>query len=745
VGTGRAKTLIVLLVLTLLTAGCIGSPNLQAKTPRVFSVDVNSPAPGGELEVTVRAEAESVTLNMINGDRTTVYTLNREGGVFRLRINVGEGIYILSGLKACIEGTCIEEKLNREIRVFDAPKISLENATEIPEKGSIEVTLKIKDYSGIGSISVACGRENGEWVKTSPGTYKVRCMVPSPEETGVVPLTVSASDPHNNTAEKTFSLNWSIRSAYMYFVSKHGFNTSLALELFENKPKIPNFYSVDRELVRVILAVANASDKRLEDNVAFLVLNYTDSEREAKLYFDILYNTQTYKAREELLKALDYYVDAVLKENLPKHNYSVLKLFINASNKDPELVDFEPIIVKDNYGHAITIDSYNKPRDTWMIVEFIKRNPYVANDDNLYLPVNMMIKEMAWNFFDNKFGPRYADKYHNNLTEGELNKIYQPTNEDIWYVIQKLWDYYYTGIGKRYQYVKWWDKEEFARQYPTELERKLILIGLWDLPNQVADLNHTHTDERGGWDYDVVWGLRGQKLFVDQLEVMYDILEQTRTTNQGKWEYNWGWYQWIIDRGHNGLPNMHEQFVGAKLGEIRQPPKIDPDYSNWTWYEKIMGYNGVDQFLTRNFADYERVKVAYGYVRYHAADYGGEMPSYFYGLFLAFKAYGIPTRIVSTLINGGRTSYPSMYISPAPLGQPGSEFMFPLPKEVRDLLKEKYGDGIVFTPEGGFGMYSLKDGLEKDGMEAIGIDMYRVPKDINVIYPEKYKIILWKK
>ena len=87
------------------------------------------------------------------------------------------------------------------------------------------------------------------------------------------------------------------------------------------------------------------------------------------------------------------------------------------------------------------------------------------------------------------------------------------------------------------------------------------------------------------------------------------------------------------------------------------------EYDNWIWYENIFKYNGVDQFLTKNFADYERVKVAYGYISYHAADYGGEWPAYYYGLFLAFKAYGIPTRINSTLINGGRTSYPSIYIS----------------------------------------------------------------------------------
>ncbi|WP_456395553.1 hypothetical protein [Thermococcus sp.] len=71
--------------------------------------------------------------------------------------------------------------------------------------------------------------------------------------------------------------------------------------------------------------------------------------------------------------------------------------------------------------------------------------------------------------------------------------------------------------------------------------------------------------------------------------------------------------------------------------------------------------------------------------------------------------------------------------------------MFPLPKEIRDLLKQKYGNSIVFTPEGGFGMYSLKDGLEKDGVEEIGTYIYRITKDINVIYPEKYRIVLWKK
>ena len=613
--------------------------------------------------------------------------------------------------------------------------------TKLPARGEILLKLQLRN-SSLAREGFVKHDDIKISLEKSGGFFEASIRLKNPEESQSVVLNITLTDIFNRTIARTVATRWSIKDAYLYFASKNGFNESMAVELFNESPLMGEVYAHDRKLTEKILLLASQGPHNLSENVAFQALKLVENRFEAAIYLEILYNTRTFRAKPETLEAIEYYVKAV-RSGLPMHDYSTLKLFINASNKNPELVDFEPVIVSDGYGHRVAIQWYNKPRDTWMIVEFLKRNPYVASNDNLYLPVNMMIKEMAWNFFDNKFGPRYADKYHNNLTDSELDKIYQPTNEDIWYIIQKLWDYYYTGINKRYQYVKWWDREEFAKQYPSELERKLILIGLWDLPNQVADFSHTHPDVRGGWDYDVVWGLKAQKLFVDQLEQMYEILEKTRVTNEGKWEYNWGWYQWIIDRGHNGLPNMHEQFLGAKVGDIHIP--FRGEYDNWTWYENIFKYNGVDQFLTKNFADYERVKVAYGYVGYHAADYGGEMPSYYYGLVLAFKAYGIPTRINTTGTNQGESGYTNIYIYPVPYGQPGNEFIFPLPKEIRDLLKQKYGNSIVFTPEGGFGMYSLKDGLEKDGIEEIGTYIYRITRDINVIYPEKYRIILWKK
>lgn len=745
----RTIGVVILIFLITLALGCTEkgnspttgsqSPSIshQPLEPEIQNIKINQARPGGELKIEIRAKAERIILEMETPLGVRNYTMERAGEIFTLKLKTDEGVYRVLRVYAFLKGEKTVKKVDKSIEVFDTPQFKIEAIA----KRSNEFLIKIapRDYSGIREAFIEVNGAK-KTLERADGYYQAVIAPKNPEKAEIIYVKIIVRDAFNNTGEKELNLTWTWEDALKCYIQRN-FNESLS-ELFGGNELLQQIYMHDENLAHEILSVASEN----QDIALKLLEKSEDSTMKARFYFDIISNTEVFSVRNETLKALDYYVKAVTTGELPMHDYNALRLFLEAANRNSELVDFEPIIVKDNHGHRVIIDSYNKPRDTWMIVEFIKRNPYVASDDNLYLPVNMLIKEMAWNFFDNKFGPRYADKHHNNLSDEELNKIYQPTNEDIWYIIQKLWDYYYTGIGKRYQYVKWWDKQEFAKQYPTELERKLILIGLWDLPNQVADLNHTHTITHGKWihqAYNVVWGLRAQKLFVDQLEQMYDILEQTRTTSKGKWEYNWGWYQWIIDRGHNGVPHMHEQFLGTEVGDIHIP--FRREYENWTWYENIFKYSGVDQFLTKNFAEYERVKVAYGYVGYHAADYGGEWSAYYYGLTLAFKAYGIPTRINYTLINGGRSHYPSIYINPVIYGQPGSEFMFPLPKEIRNLLKQKYGNSIVFTPEGGFSMYSLKDGLEKDGVKEIGTTFYRILPEVKAIYPSKYKIVLWKK
>ncbi|WP_157895729.1 Ig-like domain-containing protein [Thermococcus celer] len=628
------------------------------------------------------------------------------------------------------------------------PEVILESVSKNPDNGSITIKLAIRDDSTVKTARLTYDNVNLTLNKTGE-YYKTTLKLENPDEAKEAWLKVTATDEYNNTAQKTIRIEWSLRDAYVYFLNENNLDDNFFLEFFNQSEGLRHMFDVSKNLTREILLVANKSSKNLEDNIAFLALNYTETSREARLYFNILSSTGTYNAKPEVVRALYYYVKAVTGQDLPLHDYAILKTFINASDENPELIDFQPIVLHDNYRHWIKIYWYNKPRDTWMIVEFIRRNPYVVENENLYLPVNMLIKETAWNFFDNKFGPRYADKHHNNLTEKQLDAIYNPESEDVWYVIQKLWDYYYQGINKRYQYIKWWDKEEFAKQYPDITERKLILLGLWDVPNQVPDLSHTHKDERNNDVYNVVWGMEAQRRLVDELEEMYKILDNASKTNEGRWQYLLAWYQWIVDRGHNGLPNMHEQFVGAKVGEIKIALRVQ--FERWTeqqkedWYNDIMNHNGVDQFLTKIFPDYEKVKAAYGYVRYNGGDFGGEIGTYYYGLNLAFKAYGIPTRINSLAINKGRSAYSSIYIYKAPLSTIGGEFIFPLPKNIRDLLKQKYGDGIVFSPEGGFSMYGLKDGLEKDGMLEIGTCFYRITKDVKVIDPEKHKIVLWKK
>jgi len=47
------------------------------------------------------------------------------------------------------------------------------------------------------------------------------------------------------------------------------------------------------------------------------------------------------------------------------------------------------------------IGSKNIPRDTWMLVEHLKRTPYVVKYPELYLPFTIKVQQNAWDVFEN--------------------------------------------------------------------------------------------------------------------------------------------------------------------------------------------------------------------------------------------------------------------------------------------------------------------------------------------------------
>jgi len=132
---------------------------------------------------------------------------------------------------------------------------------------------------------------------------------------------------------------------------------------------------------------------------------------------------------------------------------------------------------------------------------------------------------------------------------------------------------------------------------------------------------------------------------------------------------------------------------------------------------KIDQSDGIDQFLTKNWKHWDLVKFIYGYERFKSIDWGGEWEMYRYGLPIAFKAFGIPHEgDPLSLGRGLGIDIPADVIYK---GAPGVEWAISLPDNVIASLKQNFPN-IVIGHGNYFGLFSCKDGLEKDGARAIG-------------------------
>ena len=258
--------------------------------------------------------------------------------------------------------------------------------------------------------------------------------------------------------------------------------------------------------------------------------------------------------------------------------------------------------------------------------------------------------------------------------------------------------------------------------FPDKTERKIVLFEFWDIPPYTV--NMSNPDENGVWPK--VYGINGCKLFVEQLPKIYKIIDDAwKSRDREKYVREW-YYSWLIDRGTNGLWNAVSQYVGVDpltLGDILRKPN---------GYQEVMSINAPDQYLTKNFSPFMKVKFIYGVLRFprwkkeFGGDFGGEAKMETYGIPLAFKSYGIPIHS-----KGGK-----ILIGPVRFGISGGDWQVNLPKYVRDQLIQEFGeDKFVFNYGGEFGLHSMREGLEKDNFKEIHT-WYRISKE---------KLYLWKK
>jgi hypothetical protein len=245
----------------------------------------------------------------------------------------------------------------------------------------------------------------------------------------------------------------------------------------------------------------------------------------------------------------------------------------------------------------------------------------------------------------------------------------------------------------------WYDSDKLDFLYQDPNTRRQALLFLFHLDNGTFDMEKVKT----------VVGIEGARTALIQAEREYEAISKLYPNGKVKHEI-WGnvpawwyYYDFIEDRGVNGLENTHLQYVGLKPLELWNIMTSDPE----NVWNKIKDFNGVDQYITKNWKYWDLVKFAMGYERWNESNIIGmiEPHTVNYSIPQTLKAFGFPVYF-------GR-------IEPAPIGAGDYEWVVSLPDYIASKLKNEFNDKIIIGPANGFGLYFCKDGLIKDGIREI--------------------------
>jgi hypothetical protein len=327
--------------------------------------------------------------------------------------------------------------------------------------------------------------------------------------------------------------------------------------------------------------------------------------------------------RRETINAIGNSTIYANLNNITQHDINTLWLLGNATQINPSIVDFEPIILKDYEGKIFVIQSQDIPRDTWMIAEHLRRTPYVVNFPEMYEAFNIKVKQNAFDIFDN-------------LQKGEVWKLYHfvfhTNNETIWNeIIIPQWKYYWDSspqsgnLSKRICVFPWYNSSLLKEQISNDTDRKIALMYFWELLPEVADMDEflkTHIITRHV-------GLDAMKYQIQQMPKVYEKVMSKYPKGTIPWsEYNpkptdprTHYYGWVGDRGEHGLMNAQIQFLGFDVKD---------------WYEKIVHqplteidkyiiehYDGINTYLSKKLCSlgfnkiHLWIRIAKFWVGYH--------------------------------------------------------------------------------------------------------------------------------
>jgi hypothetical protein len=470
---------------------------------------------------------------------------------------------------------------------------------------------------------------------------------------------------------------------YMYFVNNNGYD---GLNYLENLPKFAEkykevlpAYSANSSLVKIVYDQFQR-DPRISVDRNDLFLKSLKEYQDLNLIKKNLM-IQTVHAVNNLTLAY--------QQGLPRLDKDSAWLLTNATQISKDIVDFEPVIIKDVDGNKIVIQSQNLSRDYWMVANLLKERPALASQAEKFEWLNRMIQQVAWDIFDYEYGPKYFDK-----------KSYKPNDPEVWQVILGFHDYMDAlpaklekdGIPIAFPY---WDSSLLKQQIADKTNRTIALFYLADLPAKT--MNKTYATELGrlaqerkitSAEYDrlyqekaVVKGIEGMKLFIQQLPKEYDEIVKTYKDPVLKGEcIRRGFYGIFGDRRNSGLKNTIEGFTGHFTGTER-----------------------IDEVLDKYWKkEWEIIKVVDGYEWLNFPS--GDAETMAYGIPLARKAMGIPLGWI-----GGR---------PLPVGA-GSIPGYTLPDNVLQIVHQAFADKNIVSFVNFINPCSCIQEAERDGTKEV--------------------------
>lgn len=578
----------------------------------------------------------------------------------------------------------------------------------------VSVSVYATDDSGVAKV-IAEVQGRNYTLSLVKGLFTSNVSVGDISKINRLPIKVFAFDKYNNYAIEEVVAIPTLEEKFVSFALNNNISKDAAEEFYKSYTGlVQDLYPKDNKLLLPPLKLYS-----INGSVFSLLYNLDMKDKqitmdrnkivslESQLFLDLGYTgkvkvlvpgSNSYVEKGMSKRLIEFggnYSIALYQLGLPKHNKSVIWLAGNATEINPVIVDFKPIMLKDFQGNSFVIQSENIARDIWMLVEHLKYTPYVVKYPEMYEAFNVKVKQNAWDILDNPV-------IH------ELGEHYEPTDKVIWEtVIIPEWNYYWNStpqagnLSKRITVFPWYNSSLLKQWIANDTDRKIALMYFWKIPigdeiHGIADLDAYLQNKT------IVYhkGLDAMQYVIEQMPRVYeDVMSKYPNGKLYGKDVRFWYYSWLGDRQVHGLNNGIKQFAGDIHG-------------NWTDLKKdpsiMLKYNTIDTYLTKNFSYWDLIKFVYGY---GVANYGGDNMKYD-NLYtpIAFKAFGIP--------HNNRGVYYEHYINaPARYAAGPEDVIFGLPDHVLQPLKQgKYNEVLIFPGNGisciGSPLYGIKEDLE---------------------------------